>query len=978
MNRLIALLPFVCLILAGCGKDKPTPPEPTPPPADKIELTGAAASGKIVIGSEGGAADITFTSSGTWVITVPGAASSWCSVNVDTGSSKDGKVTVTATPNESYDERNASLTLTCGKATQTVVVTQKQLDALLVSSSKVEVAPAGDDFTINVKANVDVKYDIPAQYSWLRAATGSRGLSSTHFKFTAAANDTGEGRQGEIIFSGAGKQETVNVYQPTLDGIILSKTTKFISSEGGRFDVELKSSVPFTYSIADGCDWLREDASRAMSSHTIYFIADAYEGASTSRSATITFTPTVGGLPPAVLTVVQSEPGALVVGTPKIDATCAGGTYEIEYASNLDVRVSVPSWCTVVQSRDVESHSVRVEIKANLSKKERSGEIVLTSTSDTPARATVAVTQEALRYTVERSFNDGDFMDARSHDITVKVDSPLDFELDASAPLEEIDEGHYTLPANYTAHYLGQTSIALKFNGTLIESLPIFFAAPITPEIENAEIRSGAPAGKVEVAIRTNTDIYCTITSGAQWLTINKINTHNGNTTDTWVFDVSENTGSSERQARVHFSAGNFWSADVTIVQEAKTIVEGSSTTVEIPTGGSLKESLGGNELAIGDLTVAGEMGADDMATLRRMATEGVLTQLDLSKSVIKKDLSTTYAQGFEPPARTVEDDMIGYWLFYESNIREIKMPENLKRIGYNAFSESKIEKAEIPQGVITIDSEAFWKCSELRTVTLPSSLEKVAKYTFYGCCKLENINLPEGLREINEFAFAADMAYTTNTQLRSITIPSTVEKLGRRCFMSTKLAEVTVPASVITIDDGVFMECRNLSRISFECPMDTLPAWILYNVRYLESIDFPPGLKVIGERALDHAGLKRLVIPEGVTTLMAHALNGSGQASLKLPESLEVIGAYALGYQSLVSSFTIPKNVREIGVRAFDGACYFTELHMKCPQPPKRHGDIFFTSFKYENCTLYVPAGSKAAYQADEYWRKFKDIVEE
>ena len=159
---------------------------------------------------------------------------------------------------------------------------------------------------------------------------------------------------------------------------------------------------------------------------------------------------------------------------------------------------------------------------------------------------------------------------------------------------------------------------------------------------------------------------------------------------------------------------------------------------------------------------------------------------------------------------------------------------------------------------------------------------------------------------------------------------------------------------------------------------MDTLPARVLHNTLGINEIVFPRGLKVIGEYALDHVGMDYLTIPDGVTELMKGACNGSGKKGLTLPESLEVIGAYALGYQSMSSTFTIPSKVRYIGARAFDGACYIKELHMKNPVPPQRDGDIFFSTFKYEECTLYVPRGSARAYSADSYWLKFKAIVEE
>lgn len=129
--------------------------------------------------------------------------------------------------------------------------------------------------------------------------------------------------------------------------------------------------------------------------------------------------------------------------------------------------------------------------------------------------------------------------------------------------------------------------------------------------------------------------------------------------------------------------------------------------------------------------------------------------------------------------------------------------------------------------------------------------------------------------------------------------------------------------------------------------------------------------------RHLDEAGLDLLVIPEGVTTLMEGACNSSGIKGVTLPQSIEYIGAQALAGITMSSSVTIPPNVTFIGNRAF-GMSYITRLHIQCVTPPEHQGDIFSPNFSYSNCTLYVPKGSAAAYSADAYWLKFKEIIEE
>ena len=78
-------------------------------------------------------------------------------------------LTINVTANEDYDERSASIIIACDDIRRTIVVTQKQHDALLLSPGRVEMPCTGGRFTIEVKANIDYKETVPDDYSWLHA-----------------------------------------------------------------------------------------------------------------------------------------------------------------------------------------------------------------------------------------------------------------------------------------------------------------------------------------------------------------------------------------------------------------------------------------------------------------------------------------------------------------------------------------------------------------------------------------------------------------------------------------------------------------------------------------------------------------------------------------------------------------------------------------------------------------------------------------
>ena len=92
------------------------------------------------------------------------------------------------------------------------------------------------------------------------------------------------------------------------------------------------------------------------------------------------------------------------------------------------------------------------------------------------------------------------------------------------------------------------------------------------------------------------------------------------------------------------------------------------------------------------------------------------------------------------------------------------------------------------------------------------------------------------------------------------------------------------------------------------------------------------------------------------------------------IPESVVAIGEGAFcGVQEL-QSITIPASVTAIGKEAFKGCSRLETIYCKGTTP----ATIYGCTFSNYNATLYVPTGSKEAYQAASYWSNFVNIVEE
>lgn len=925
-----------------------------------------------------------FNTNEAWTASLPTSVD-WCGISPASGGKGSAAITVTVAENKFYDERNASITITAGTARQTVVIAQKQLDALLVSSSKVEIEKEGGSFDIEVKSNVNASFRIPTQYSsWLKAGTSgrSRGLESKTYAFTVEANPDALSRQAEIEFYGGGLSETVHVYQAGGPDIMVTQPKVYVGASGGDVTVELRSNTEFTYEITEGTEWLHRNQSRAFSTHTLHFTADPYTGTEAPRTAVIQFF--VGGSPMSKVTVEQLEKGAIVVGSGSLDVPALGGEYTIDYSANRKMSVKKPSWIKVgdatPKSRAMEMYSLPLAVDPNLSLNAREDTVTIYDAADPSVMEEVIVKQAALAFSYTTSLSEDDYRDARSHEFTIEVKSDAECTVNLNGPLKHLDGNLYKIEANHKDDECGRFGIFINAGTNTLASLYVANTFARVVGLSATEASVSARGGDVMAEVKSNTDITYSIPASASWMKLKSCNiAAEGLKTDSWIFEVSENKGTSPRSAVITFKAGSLWSGRFTIAQDGAVPQEGTTVSQTVTEEGSLASSLGDNPLDVGDLTVGGPLNGKDAALLRDMAVNGKLTQLDLSEVTFRKDLVNQYCLGGWKPGKITDDDMLGHWLFYKSNLREIRVPKNLKHIGYNTFSQSALENIELPEGLVSIEEDAFKECEKLTAANIPPTVAEIPKYCFYGNFRLSDVALAEGLTAIKPYAFASSTLSSDKGALSHIALPSTLREIGEGAFTSNKLAEITVPANVEKIGARAFLYCRQLRKAVFECELDSLPKRLFEGCESLTDIQFPRGLKVIGEYALDHIGTDRLTIPEGVTTLMDGALNGAAHYGIELPQSLESIGSRALGWLSMTKTFTIPPRVSFIGARAFDGNCSITELHMQCPVPPQRGGDIFVpNAFNYAGCTLYVPKGCADAYRADSYWLKFKTIIEE
>ena len=121
-----------------------------------------------------------------------------------------------------------------------------------------------------------------------------------------------------------------------------------------------------------------------------------------------------------------------------------------------------------------------------------------------------------------------------------------------------------------------------------------------------------------------------------------------------------------------------------------------------------------------------------------------------------------------------------------------------------------------------------------------------------------------------------------------------------------------------------------------------------------------------------------RLVIPPVVNgfkviTIGTSAFFYCDLISVEIPNTVKTIGLTAF-YNSGLSSVSIPKSLESIDKSAFDG-CSLATVKSYLRKPIEIDADLFGDI--PTTATLYVPAGTKSAYESAKGWNVFKNYVE-
>lgn len=316
------------------------------------------------IPAEGGDCSFSFKTTDTWTASViNGRADGWLTFSPTSGMSGNVTVMVTASKNEGYEDRSATLRIVSGKNTTDLLITQKQKDALLVNATKYEVPEDGGDISIEVKSNVNYDYTLEDADGWLTENTAkTRAMETRTLSFVVSPNESTDRREGRIVFTDGNLKEVVSIYQGAAKApekldprILLSKKDITIESKGGTVKVEAVSGKNVSIKIPEGYGWIQEGNKESTNT---FYLTVSENSSLDNREGFVSFTDAESGFSENV-NILQLSKDAIVVSKSSYSFGLEGGTLAMDVVSNMQVNASSDAdWLSLAKSKAVDSQLV--------------------------------------------------------------------------------------------------------------------------------------------------------------------------------------------------------------------------------------------------------------------------------------------------------------------------------------------------------------------------------------------------------------------------------------------------------------------------------------------------------------------------------------------------------------------------------------------------------------------------------------------
>ena len=347
-------------------------------------------------------------------------------------------------------------------------------------------------------------------------------------------------------------------------------------------------------------------------------------------------------------------------------------------------------------------------------------------------------------------------------------------------------------------------------------------------------------------------------------------------------------------------------------------------------------------------------------------------------------------------PMTNYSEDNHAPWYEYYDKIKSLNLESGMTTIGdYAFFWLSKVEYIDIPYGVTSIGDYSFGGCVASEWLYIPYGVKTIGQSAFAFCGSLLRVFMPYGVTSIGGGAFGFC------TELYDVAIPATVKTIGDQAFYYCSALRyitnyATNPQSInANVFDGVDKTNCSLYVPKYAQANYNKPTWIEFSKETFESsgdfegtslhysFDFETGTMTITGTGLmpdydlpaggsEQNQINKLVLPSGLTGIGTYNfVHFSALTFLKIPDGVAILKEGAFYFCNVLETVEIPSSTAIIEDYVFADCYSLKTVYNLATVPQSINANVFY-GVDISKCTLYVPQGCKAAYEAAPVWKDF------